>query len=210
MLIIDETYLSHIHITGQLHKWIGNDKRPCTNEKTGSDYEFCDKLCMWKEVRKNNPKECLELAGAELLKEETIEKVCRHNITFLSNRQTSIGNWKKLPDVQPTTLSFNSCIDHYCKMPCKQWVFASTTSDTLVPKSLAKLGFRNKILVEYPSPVSVMVFTEVNTYTWQTVVSNTGGIVALWFGGSIITIIQMVYLFCYGVSKKLMSVLSQN
>lgn len=187
-----ETFQSQIKISGTLYKWLNTDKRPCLEGEVHKNYDYCDKFCYWREERST----CLNISGAAMLDEDTVDKVCVNDVHFLSPSQTIRGNSRTNTFNKLSSQNYNSCIAQYCQLPCNQWKYTSTVSSLPVPTEFAFLGFPTTLYVEYPVPSSVLVVTEVTALTWENIVGNIGGITGLWLGASVISIIQMVYLLC--------------
>lgn len=191
-----ETFHSIIKITGTVYKWLNNYKRPCNQGEAKWYFDYCDKICYWEEMQRNNPNGCMNLEGAVLFDKDIVQNLCNHNVMFIDKPQNSIAGKYATVTVRPTSELYNSCIAQYCMSPCIQWEFASTVSNLPVPAEFAFLNFPTTIYIEYPSKSAILVISEVVSQTWETVIGNLGGIFGLWLGASIMSILQMFYLLC--------------
>lgn len=191
-----ETFQSIIKITGTVYEWLNTNKRPCNSGPIESYYDNCDSVCYWLEIQKINSSACINIEGAVLFNADIYGNVCNHNIMFLNGYNFQLVSGSYINKIQLSSQSYNACIAEYCKPPCKQWDFASTVSSLPVPAEFAFLNFPTTIYLEYPNKAAILVISEVKSQTWESLIGNLGGIVGLWLGASIISIMQMFYLLC--------------
>lgn len=190
-----DTFQSVIKITGSLYNWLDTDKRHCNPGEVKPYHSYCDKICYWREVQRTNQANCMNIEGAVLFNQDAPQNVCPHKIYYLQSGKIQQGSYLNTSQ-QQTSQFYNSCIAEYCMTPCEEWKYTSTVSSLPVPPEIASLNFPTLLYVQYPTSSSILVFTEVKTQTWETIIGNVGGILGLWLGASILSIIQMFYLLC--------------
>lgn len=144
----------------------------------------------------------LLITGALLFGEDTLDQTCTHNIVFLYPNRTKVYVPGTAPLIaakldQPYSASYNACFVEYCTVPCTEWKFASTVSDLPLPEEFINVGFPTLHYVEYPLANDILVMTEVRTQSWETIIGNIGGIIGLWLGASVLSLLQLFYLCCF-------------
>lgn len=191
---------SQITITGSLYHWYNTSTQKCNSDQSITTfYNNCNQFCYWTTIRKLNPTSCLGIIGATLLNLDTIDKVCRFNTSFLADNTTEKGDyWFTVDESKKAYNSsyFDDCITEYCTLPCDQWKYSSFSINLEVPQELSHLNMKHTVSVTYPS-AGILEMWQLPSQTWSSIVGNVGGIVGLWLGASVMSILQMVYLLCF-------------
>lgn len=101
---------------------------------------------------------------------------------------------------------FKFCLKS-CLRACERWEYHYTVYSKGVSTDINQ----TELYVLF-NPINAMIFTEeVYTYNWDTLLSNIGGQLGLWMGGSILSVTQLIYflLLCC-VDGKLTKILKIN
>lgn len=196
--IDDTSYETHVTIDSVLNVWLANRSPSCNSDETTSKhYNYCNVFCNWKEYAAQRPKECIQLVGGSVLGIDTIDKVCENDLLFMDTGEKFARNQQsnRIPLTQ-LTQSYNSCLVRYCTMPCRYWKHTSTTNSVSIPSQFSHIPLRNRLTISYPSVTSAFEMIQVESQNWETIVGDIGGIVGLWLGASVLSIMQMIYLLC--------------
>lgn len=198
-LLDDTKYEITIHPS--LSKRLSSIKKPClSNEQLQKlqpySKNFCQFDCMNEQFVEKNFSSCYVLDFSIRAQDGKPGqyKLC----SYLENnlqRKDSIEAFFK-DDL------FQSC-EKSCLTPCELWHY----DYTIYTKGPTFLN-RTELHVVF-NPRNGIIFTEeIPTYSWDTLLSNIGGQLGLWMGGSIISLFQIIYfLILYfiemNISKKL-------
>lgn len=194
-MLSEESFEARLRLSGSLYRWLNDNKRkPCAKTKS-LHYENCHKFCYWKEIQDFHPEKCIEVAGAQLIGEHNLDKICTYNTTFIPDMNVTIGTYfpSSYPSLNANKLR-NRCVTDHCTVPCELWKFSTTFSDTDYPSFMKDADVPTLLVVEYPA--DVLAYTEVRAVSFESVFAEIGGIIGLWLGASILSILQMFYLCC--------------
>lgn len=130
--------------------------------------------------------------------------------TFIEQNSSSICTAREAYDCQkkysgmqpgPEVLLFGKC-DDQCRIPCETYQYAIIASSMLANhpeapnilenKNFGTVGDRIAMWIYYPE-LYINVITEKYQFTWQTLLSNIGGIYGLWIGAIVTGVIHIFY-----------------
>lgn len=179
------SYNYHFYIKPVLYKWIPTVNRTCSLNKAPKSYTDCYKECN--------------------VKYRTF-KVTGCTIYFVQPNYTM--NWyERLHNycIFDSTMANNSNITYFdqlynecyfdCMSSCNKWTYVY--SQVLIPKPTAKVfegEIEATVTLSFEGRENVLVVSLVPSVTWYGAVANVGGLLGLYLGGSIISVIQMIYL----------------
>lgn len=198
--IPEDTFWTMITTSITVYNWRNSTIWQCATDKNiVSKYEVCEKMCYWKGVLNQNPSLCLDLKDALIMQMDTLNKVCRGNIVFLHGTLDEIllENHVGQPSQLFQQQFFNACVTN-CKVPCQQWRYSHVAYNYPAHQGLNNFYYPSHIIIEYPEKDYIIELNEVLSQTWESILGDVGGSVGLWLGGSILSILQMIYLLCYG------------
>lgn len=187
-------YATHIKITMSVYNWINSSEASCNSDEfVTSLYNVCYEYCEAKHIKYYNASQCLDVGRATLISEDTLDKVCIKKISFLNGK--SVKN-SRASFVPPLGDYYEDCIKLYSKSACREWRYSSTSYSHPVDSVLSNFEFELLLPVEYPETFYILEMTEVYVDSWESLIGTAGGIVGLWAGGSLMSILQMIYLLC--------------
>lgn len=194
----DHIWQSQLTVTSSLFHWYNTSTHQCnSNPSVTMRYNNCKNYCFSKLLREQNPKACFRLREAVRFGDDRIEMVCRHDTNFLMPSTTEQENITlKTYDEIWSSASYKDCTNLYCNQPCVQWKHSLSIASIHVPDEIHHVKFKQNFFVTYPDN-SVLEIWQIPSQTWLSIVGNIGGIVGLWLGASIISVLQMIYLFCF-------------
>lgn len=196
-ILLDEgAYALQTTISSTLNVWLNNGNPKCNDDTNITKYYgYCKIYCRAYAADWSN--KCIDLFDAWLLGIDTMENVCENDIIFHKTNitmQTMQRSNSKLSSLSPL---YESCVKLYCTMPCRDWKHTSTVTKVMVPSQFIGIPLNTRITIYYPGKASVLEMTQEYTHNWETLVGNIGGIVGLWLGASVMSVIQLVYLLCF-------------
>uniref|UniRef100_A0A915HRD6 Uncharacterized protein n=1 Tax=Romanomermis culicivorax TaxID=13658 RepID=A0A915HRD6_ROMCU len=62
------------------------------------------------------------------------------------------------------------------------------------------LGFKSlqsEVVIRYPAVKSILIYEDVMVKTEFMILGDVGGLLGIWTGGSIISLMQLLYVFCF-------------
>lgn len=210
-IIMDEdTYQIHVTISSSLNVWLNNGHPDCNvDQKITQHYSYCTEYC------KNNASYlmnyCVPILGAALLGVDEIENVCEKKPSLLSNISSLQAEPTAMePNSHERERLLDSCEELYCKVPCRDWNHISTYTKVIVPSRFSGVPLKTVITVSYPSISSILEIAQTPSQNWESLVGDIGGIVGLWLGASVMSLMQVVYLLCCQVCDKKISFASRS
>lgn len=201
---IPNNFQTQITVTGNLYHWINTSSQKCYSYKQLTDrFETCKLYCSYTALHKIDPNICLDIVGAILLDIDNVETVCMKEIRFLQSQHITRGNYQghgfQRRYMQSDT--YKKCTDLFCTSPCDVWKYDTYVTSILIPTQFMQYDVVHRYIVLYQTD-GILEMQQTESQTWAAIVGNIGGIVGLWLGASVLSILQMIYLFCTGTCEK--------
>lgn len=154
---------------------------------------------------------CITLEKAKLSNLDFPDNLCQMKIFRLSvdgkqasrivSEDDSHINVDELYCVKNDTLTElrNSCIKS-CLYPCEIWSYsfsyvAERTGAASLINDYKKIS--TWIRIVYPRDDNIFIMVEVDRQSWEDFVANIGGLLGVWTGASLLSIVQLFYLCCF-------------
>lgn len=217
---IVDTY--YINIKPSVHKWKSTKKNPCVPKiRTVLSDDSCISKCI--AVAYHDSNSCSLLQETQYFN-ETITNLCKFGIFVINDGLTSDGTITVSTPASSSQLDnrtfadsttapllssetwnatawqerYNKCIST-CFEGCETWSYDTSITIKLIPSSVQNVvkKYYTKIEIEYPPDGSVLVMIETDSQSWESFIGNVGGLLGIWTGASILSLIQIFYLCCF-------------
>lgn len=203
-----------VKIVGSVKKWKQTSSYRCTNKfKMIKPNNSCIDRCV--SQYNFDTTVCPVLTETISIDEDYFENLCPFNIYMLDENDSRPElNWpyRKRDEffdnqVNKVTLSkaqneLENCLNQ-CDRSCEMWSYTYVSSFTNYGADVAliKQNYTN-VYIYYPTPDDIIMMTQMETQTWEDYVANVGGLLGVWTGASLLSIVQLIYLcFCAQDSK---------
>lgn len=169
----------------------------------------CNQTCKFscKAHSWNEACNCQSLDLSSSLHEDQPSRLCKKEIAYLLPNGTEI----LYPDDISLFYSRQACsqngnvsmkradCEQSCIESCTIWSYDINTAITTMASLVRKIGSKNftNITIDYPYAINVVIMKEINSQTWGNFVGSVGGLLGIWTGASIVSVIQFVYLCCF-------------
>lgn len=195
----DDAYTVTVSVTA--NKWIPNPSYNCLKGKKCilSDPSFCQNC---KLLYPDKTCKCLDISQAIRSKTDYPQTLCQYPIYQSTNHNATRVFPGRLIEkdedcwINETAMQLReSCPE--CTLPCEQWQYSFSF---LAEKWGTPQNYFTKtatgVRVVYPNDYSICLIVEVERQTWEDFVANIGGLLGVWTGASIMSIVQLFYLCC--------------
>lgn len=205
MVAQNDAYL--VSVRASVFTWQNKLDKICAENKLdiASVNTTCQNLC--EATFRRMTCNCQRLDQAILLKDESNDKICHKDTIFLNlNKDIVLSNVTvnelvRSPYNCPANTEqlqyWRTCMKN-CLPGCQMWKFEKTITIQSTSPILQKHGKKNmtQVGIEYPNGNDIIVMTEIDAKTWENFVGNVGGLLGIWTGASVISLVQIIYLCC--------------
>uniref|UniRef100_A0A915IXX8 Uncharacterized protein n=1 Tax=Romanomermis culicivorax TaxID=13658 RepID=A0A915IXX8_ROMCU len=191
------------------------------DRKTVTSNLSCVTRCLYKYT--DSPTECSPLGHLVHTGDDVLDNACMGVVQFLDDLRLPSkralkpniglpGN-KFYPDkpfrrelnrgnATEVEQTFKKCLDK-CPLECEQWSYSFSYSKLTVYRIPSRLLIKNttNVNIEYPLEEDILMLIDAEGLTWYDFIGNVGGIIGIWIGASIISVLQLIYVLCC-VDKK--------
>lgn len=206
-----------ISMTPSVHRWKSSDGAPCqVGEKAVTSNTSCQLRCG--AIADNALNSCMFVDEAALMGglDDQIDKLCASAINFLENAQRGDVNAtdpcnhfpnasKNFIDELTLTVPLETWTYQYgnccagCKETCEVWKYTFVVATDTISGVVKQYTYKNQtdIKIMYPEFGDVMITIQSDAQTWEDFVGNVGGLLGVWTGASILSLLQLFYLCCF-------------
>lgn len=209
---VSNTYIDYrIFLSATMYRWKNRKNFHCSDQPTDP---YCNLKCCLRGMFSVYQNSCLDQITAKALFNNDVPvPICDKNEIYFNStlpykeKEVSLKD-KKLDedeDIEDTYVKFfKRCQKINCHQPCEEtkFQFRYMGRPALHDQSIAGfMKWKTKMYIEYPIVTSILLVSESDAQTWESLLSMVGGFLGLWLGASILSFFQFFYYFCHPVLK---------
>lgn len=207
----------HFYLHATVSKWRDVRKMNCDNDKISVNSDnTCQDRC--RENYRHKTCSCLFLQETLLAGLDNYRTLCRNRIWFFNASNSCINltlvERKRIPTNAPLNCTtddelcciestkevdeeWNECVKT-CKPGCTVWNYYLGYVQRTKLGSFKHSIFKDTFVVEihFPTAHDVLSTTEIENQSLEKFVGNIGGLLGVWTGASILSILQCIFLCC--------------
>lgn len=194
----------NVYISLSIRRWTNGDAdyQCLVGQKLiMTNSSLCGFKC--KSLYRNTVCKCMYADEAILQNEDYPSALCRYQIFRIDNENATMISTGKVISQLGDCWKNNSTGQPKQPCPlcgCEHWTY----SFTFLAERFGAMSFQNFLTkigtivrVVYPNDYDIFIMVEVENQTWEDFVANIGGLLGIWTGASLLSIVQLFYLCCF-------------
>lgn len=173
------------YVRATMYNWKPTSEKQCDESGQFQSYTQCEVVCnsKYKIFRPENCYIYLLSTDTSFNSSEELTNSC----TFDQNISGTI---------EVDLAGYQQCLDS-CTSSCVQWNYEF--NQALYPRQLTDgliTDVKGLVSLKFSDVENTLVINILPAVSWDDAVANVGGLLGLWIGGSILSFIQLIYIFC--------------